>query len=66
MESIIIYVLAICYYLFCTIAAITYVQEDKPYKFWNGFLLVVFIMIIAPIAVPIALGITVGEKLKQN
>lgn len=66
MESIIIYVLAICYYLFCTIATVTYVQEDKVYKFWNGFLIVICAMIIAPIAVPIVLGITVGEKLKQN
>lgn len=66
MENIIIYVLAICYYLFCTIAAITYVQEDKTYKFWNGFLIVVCAMIIAPIAIPIVLGIVIGEKLKQN
>jgi hypothetical protein len=66
MESIIIYVLAICYYLFCTIATITYIQENKVYKFWNAFLIIICVMIIAPIAVPIALGIIIGEKLKQN
>lgn len=65
MENIIIHVLALCYYVFCIIAAVTYIQAPRKYKFLEGLGLVLLVMIISPIGVPIGLGIIVGEKAKK-
>lgn len=63
----ILVIFAILYYLFCTFLYAEYVSEEIYTKKWPIRLLwLVCILIIAPIATPIMLGIYIGDKLGKE
>lgn len=65
--EIILIVFAIAYYLFSIFMFVTYmIDERKRHTAFQIFSLLVGAMTISPIAVPIILGIEIGEAIKDN
>lgn len=65
--EIILIIFAITYYVFSIALFATYIQDvNKTYTITKVIGMSIIIMVISPIAVPIILGITLGEAIKDN
>ena len=65
--TIILSIFAICYYLFCVFLSISYIEDSIFMERWHIKMFSLMAnMIIAPIAVPIMLGIYIGTKWKNE
>lgn len=65
--EIILIIFVIIYYVFSIALFATYIQDvNKTYTITKVIGMLIIIMVISPIAVPIILGITLGEAIKDN
>lgn len=67
MEHVVLLILTMLYYMFSTIMIITYTEDGYFNKGWRIKLLYLLaILLIAPICVPIILGIKIGQAIKDE
>ena len=64
MESIVIYLFASIYYIFCTFFVFSY--SEKPTKTFSIIVFFIHVIIFSPIETPYILGVLLGELFREK